>query len=312
MRCEVCCSDTAVMLTTVANSLAQVDATQIDAATLVAQADFNSIVSSLIPAGTAGVAAMVGILAVLALIDSTSFGTLLIPVWLLMAPGRLRVGRILFYLFVVGGSYALIGLAILSVLLFFGDGFFAWLDEASGNPIFLVVQLAIGAGLIMLSLRLEPMTAAGKERKRLREEAKAAEGRGTAERMRRFRERAIGEGSQGGTAPLVALALTAVGLEIATLLPYLAGIGLVAANDPGIPIAPMLIVFYCLVMLAPALVLLIGRIVARKALERPLQRLEAFMSRHSNGAISWIVFLLGLYVGLGALGALRETGLALF
>ena len=104
--------------------------------------------------------------------------------------------------------------------------------------------------------------------------------------------------------PLLTLALTAVALEIATLLPYLAGIGLVAATDPGIPIAPAMIVFYCLVMLAPALVLLVGRLVARKALERPLQRIEAFMSRHANGTIGLVLFLLGIWLGVNGLGTL--------
>ena len=36
-----------------------------------------------------------GSLVVLALIDSTSFGTLLIPVWFMLAPGRVRPGRLL-------------------------------------------------------------------------------------------------------------------------------------------------------------------------------------------------------------------------
>ncbi|WP_293697683.1 GAP family protein [uncultured Agrococcus sp.] len=264
----------------------------------------DSLVDTLLPAGAGGIAAVFGVLTVLALLDSTSFGTLLIPVWLLMAPGRLRVGRILVYLMVVGGAYALIGLGLLSLLTVFGDGLFEWLADAGSAPVFSVIQVAIAAGMILLSLRIDPMTKAGKERKRQREEAKAAQGRGTADRVQRFRERAIGEGSQGGWMPLLTLALTAVVLEIATLLPYLAGIGLVAAADPGIPMAPAMIVFYCLVMLAPALALLIGRLVARRALERPLQRIEAFMSRHANGTIGLVLFLLGIWLGLNGLGTL--------
>ena len=42
--------------------------------------------------------ALLGSLAVLALIDSTSFGTLLIPTWLLMHPGRVRAMRMLVFL----------------------------------------------------------------------------------------------------------------------------------------------------------------------------------------------------------------------
>ena len=48
--------------------------------------------------------ALLGALALLALVDSTSFGTLLIPTWLLLAPGRLRPGRILIYLATVSST----------------------------------------------------------------------------------------------------------------------------------------------------------------------------------------------------------------
>lgn len=40
----------------------------------------------------------------------------------------------------------------------------------------------------------------------------------------------MGGGARGGIGPLLALAVAAVGLEIATLLPYLAGIGLGALD----------------------------------------------------------------------------------
>ena len=60
-----------------------------------------------------GLAAMAGVLVVLALIDSTSFGTLLIPVWLLLAPGRLRAGRVLVYLGTVAAFYLAVGIVVL-------------------------------------------------------------------------------------------------------------------------------------------------------------------------------------------------------
>src|SRR5690606_13354204 len=44
-------------------------------------------------------------LAVLALIDSTSFGTLLIPLWLLLSPGRPSPHRVLLFLGTVAAFY---------------------------------------------------------------------------------------------------------------------------------------------------------------------------------------------------------------
>lgn len=247
--------------------------------------------------------ALLGVLAVLALIDSTSFGTLLIPVWLLMAPGRLRTGRVLVYLGVVAGAYALIGLVLLAGLTIFGEALLGWFAEARESRAFLIGQAALAAGLIWYSLRLDPMTAAGKAKKREREAA-----RSTADRVSRFRSRAVGEGARGGVVPLLALALAAVGLEIATLLPYLAGIGLVATAAPEPPGSALMILFYCAVMILPALVLLAARIIARRLVERPLARLEGFLSRHANGTIALILFLLGAFLGLNALQDLNVMG----
>ena len=86
-----------------------------------------------------------GALAVLALVDSTSFGTLLIPVWLLLAPGRLRPGRILLFLATVAVFYFAAGLAIL-----FGAGFVV---ENYGTSFqsrgFSVLLLVAGAALLV-------------------------------------------------------------------------------------------------------------------------------------------------------------------
>src|SRR5690606_22207760 len=55
-------------------------------------------------------------LAVLALVHSTSFGTLLIPVCCLLTPGRVRVARILVFLGTVAGFYLLLGVALVAGL----------------------------------------------------------------------------------------------------------------------------------------------------------------------------------------------------
>ncbi|WP_051297863.1 GAP family protein [Brevibacterium album] len=256
--------------------------------------------TALLDGGTA-VPALWGVLAALALLDSTSFGTLLIPVWFLMAPGRLRAGRVLVYLAVVAGAYALIGLLVLAGLLIVGESLLDCLEAAQQSAPFLLGQAALAAGLIWFSCRLDPFTARGRERKRAREAA-----RGTPDRLARFRSRAVGEGAEAGLGPLLGLALAAVGLEITTLLPYLAGLGMIAAADPGLPTAPAMGLFYCLVMILPALLLLVIRVTAERFAAGPLRRLEAFLSRHANGTIALILFLLGLWLGAGALFGLAD------
>lgn len=252
-----------------------------------------------LPAGD-GATALWGVLAVLALLDSTSFGTLLIPLWLVMAPGQLRAGRILRYLGVVAGAYLVVGLVLLGLLTVLGDSLLEGISTLRESRAVLIGQLALAAGLIWFSGRLDPWTERGRAEKRRREEA-----RGTAGRLHRFRARAVGAEGHGGTGALAGLALAAVGIEIGTLLPYLAGIGLVAAEAPPAPVAGGMILFYCLVMIAPALGLLLARRVASRTLDRPLGRLEAFLSRHASGTMGVILLLLGIWLGSNALGGLQ-------
>ncbi|GAA1189245.1 GAP family protein [Nesterenkonia xinjiangensis] len=287
-----------------------------------------------------GPGALWGILAVLALIDSTTFGTLLIPVWLLMAPGRLRGGRVLAYLGTVAAGYAAIGLVLLASLTFFGEGLVDWFAEVRDTRAFLLGQALLGAGLLAYSFHLDPMTKAGKERKARREAQRGSTGRVTRWRARVLGTETAGPGDRGsgdrveasvqtraadggpgassagavpgartaarpaGVAALMGLALLAVLLEIGTVLPYLAGIGLVAAAGPEWPASTAMIGFYCLVMILPALVLLAGRVLARRAVQRPLERLDAWLSRHAAGMVSWVVGIAGVLLLLNALNAL--------
>jgi hypothetical protein len=85
---------------------------------------------------------LLGPLAVLALIDSTSFGTLLIPIWLMLAPGRLRAQRVLVFLATVAVFYFGVGLALLA-----GASGLASI-MASDSPVLLWVQLAVGVALL--------------------------------------------------------------------------------------------------------------------------------------------------------------------
>lgn len=253
--------------------------------------------------GDVGASALMGILAGLALVDSTSFGTLLIPVWLLITPGPLRAGRVLVYLSVVAGAYALIGGVLLASLVLFGEELIGWLGAVRQSQVALTFQAILAVGLVWVSLRLDPVTEVGKARKRRR-----AAQRGDGTRVAQLRHRAVGDGSQGGTAQLFGLAVAAVGLEFATLIPYLSGIGLIASVSPQLPVSALMILFYCAVMITPALVLLVGRVTARRWLEIPLSRLEGFLSRHTHGTVALILFLLGLLLGLNALDGLQEAG----
>ncbi|OIJ24005.1 GAP family protein [Nocardioides luteus] len=228
-------------------------------------------------------------LAVLALIDSTSFGTLLIPVWLLMAPGRLRPARILVYLGAIAGFYALLGIGILLGGSAVADTF----AGLSGSRPFLWGQLLVGAGLFAWSFRLDP-PGPGRDRSAAAEPPR---------RLLRWRERAVASES-GSASALGALAVLAGLVEAASMLPYLAAIGVIGTEGPSWPVSGLWIVAYCAVMIVPALLLLGARVFAAPLVARPLAVLDGWLTKHAASATAWAVGIVGFLLARAALGPL--------
>jgi hypothetical protein len=232
--------------------------------------------------------ALAASLAALALIDSTSFGTLLIPIWLLLAPGRVRAGRMLVYLGTIVVFYFAVGMAIVLGATTFIEDIGALLDTRPA----MWAQLVLGLGLLALSFRFD-------SKKRAKEGG----------RMSRWRERALGadtEASGGGTRtrasvlPLAGLALAAATIEVATMLPYLAAIGMVTSAGLGGAETTLTMAGYCAVMVAPALVLLAARLVARDAVEPLLVRINDWMVKHAASTTGWVLGIVGFLVARDA------------
>jgi len=235
-------------------------------------------------------------LVLLALIDSTSFGTLLIPLWLMLSPGRPRPGRILLFLGTVAAFYLLLGIALL-----FGASMLLDILQQIGNsrPV-RIAQLAVGVGLMVLGVVMEPWTKAGKARRVARRAEKLA--RSGPSLQMRMRARATDASAPVGA--VFVLALTAAIIEAASMVPYLAAIGILTAS--ALPMAGRAAVLsgYCLVMIAPALLLLAARFLLHDQVAPVLTRLEAFLSRNANEAMAWVAFLVGLYMAGDSLNAL--------
>jgi hypothetical protein len=232
----------------------------------------------------------------LALIDSTSFGTLLIPLWLMLAPGRPRPGRILLFLGTVAAFYLLLGIALLlgaSMLL-------DTLQEAGNSRPLRIAQLVVGIGLMALGVLMEPWTKAGKERRVARRAEKLARSGPSLQTRMRLR-------ATDASAPVSAvfvLALTAAVIEAASMIPYLAAIGFLTASELSLVVRVAVLFGYCLVMIAPALLLLAARLLLHDYVAPILKRLEAFLSRNANEAMAWVIFLVGLYMVGDSLNAL--------
>lgn len=281
-----------------------------------------------------------GALAVLALVDSTSFGTLLIPVWLLLAPGRLRPGRILLFLGTVAVFYFGVGLAIL-----FGAELvvenFSGLYESRGFSVFL---LAAGIALLAWSFRLEAQAkrekaargsvqhtghgasgtgrtgtegtgtgaagTAGMDEAAGTDLAESSAGAPASGRLARWRHKAVGSETRGsgGAAALIGLALGATTIELATMVPYLAAIGLLSASGLQWPLTGAVLAAYCVLMVAPALVLLIARFAASRRVDPMLKKLDGFLSRTSTNTLSWITGILGVLLIVNTAGSVLNFG----
>lgn len=228
----------------------------------------------------------------LALLDSTTFGTLLIPLWLLLAPGRLRLSRIALYLATVASSYFVIGVA----LQFGADALLdAYRDALTSRPAFFV-QFFGGLALIIVAsvLNSKPLRArAGRQR---REQSAAENGI-----LVRLRQRAVVTEQSGSVTTILTVALLAVGLEVATMFPYLGAIGLMSQHGPGFPTVLLLLAGYCMVMVVPAAALTAARARWGTEFDEPLRWIEEQTgSATMRSASLWMLAVLGAVVTVNA------------
>lgn len=220
-------------------------------------------------------------LVALALIDSTSFGTFLIPIWLMLAPGRIRVARILVFLGTVAAFYLALGILLVTSVARFSDQISEALDTTPARVLQFVLGVALVAAGVWVGLR----------------KARASSGR-----MLRWRERAVGD--ESSIRGLMALAVTAAVIEAGSMVPYLAAIGLIGTADLAWPLTLLVLVGYCLVMILPAIVLLIGRVAAASVVQPVLHRVNDWMERTGRENTAWLLGIVGVLVAGSAVDGL--------
>ncbi|MFI7699290.1 GAP family protein [Nonomuraea sp. NPDC049480] len=212
-------------------------------------------------------------LAALAVVDSTSFGTLVIPVYLLLSSERSRVSRLLIYLGTIAAFYFLVGVALMLGLSAAVDAF----GEALRSRPAYWAQLVLGVGLFAVSYRFDPKWRAK---------------RGKPER--RFEPRT------GGPRVMVPLALTAGVIEVATMVPYLAAVGIMTTSGLATGQWLPLLAGYVFVMILPPLALMGLRGLAGAWLEPKLERLRAWLTKHSASMVSWTLAIVGFLLARDA------------
>lgn len=275
-------------------------------------------------------------LALLALIDGLSVGTLLIPVFLLLHPGRVRAGRILLYLVTIAAFYLVVGLLFLW-------GLVNLVDVASdflASPTGLVVRLLVGAALLITAFvmptgdKQSKETPAGAGTPSVAAAPQVSPSTGmpgrdtpapatltppppspaadqagaTAAprpgRITRWRERLLDPRTRGTAVMAVAIAAGVV--EVATMLPYIVAMTMLADAAVDTPLRVLSLAGYCALMILPAIVLLVLRIVAAPLVQRPLERFAAWMERTGAENTAWIIGIIGFLI---ARSAATELGL---
>ncbi|UYQ78237.1 GAP family protein [Glutamicibacter sp. JL.03c] len=227
-------------------------------------------------------------LVILALIDSTSIGTLVIPLWLLLRGRREAIAKVLAYLLVIAGFYWVIGVLMRSGLLLIDPSFFE-------HRLVRLAGMAIGALMVIwaLAYRTDAQKAASARKKAAARvgagpEARAPESTAATEQVpRRLRGR-VGAALDTRTG-LIALALFAGLLELPTMLPYLAAVGVMQGAGWGTSVQLLALAGYCLVMIVPALALVGARALAGARIELWMQKLGDKAGAYAQETLGWVV-----------------------
>lgn len=230
-------------------------------------------------------------LAGLALVDSTSVGTLVLPLLMLVAP-RVDPKRYGVFLATVAGFYAVVGIELV-----LGAGAVATVLRDAGDLTWLRwVQLVLGLGLFAFGVAGDKLLAWVRP-KRDGEAPKRTDVWGA---------RLIG--AQAPYSVVVTIALAAALVEVASMLPFLAAVGIVTAADLPAAASVGVVVAYSAVMVLPAVLLLGVRLGLAGRIEGALARFSAWLAKLTEGAIYWVCAIVGFVVAGDAFGALQAAG----
>lgn len=247
--------------------------------------------------------AELGTLTVLALVDATSTGTLVLPLVLLLTPG-IRARSLVLYLATIGLFYFGVGLLL--------TGGFSWVLERHGQLLdsrpAAVVQAVLAAALLWGSWATDPKAkarrAAGRRTVAVghRGPAEAGVAGPPGEGAGKWSRRAAAVA--GHPEALIGLALAAGAVEVATMLPYLAAAGILSSAGMSPAGTAVVLAGYCLVMVLPAVLLTGLRVLGGHRVEARLGALRTRLVAAADGVLTWVLGILGVLVGLDALSRL--------
>lgn len=222
-------------------------------------------------------------LAGLALVDSLSAGTLVIPIALIFMWRRVRVGLLGTYLATIATAYFGLGVALLL-------GFDAAVTRLSGvdeTDWFRWVTLVLGAGLFVFGV-FSP-----NPKKHTATQSTGAE-------VPKSRASRLAKSASLSVTGMVGLALGAAVVEAATMLPYLGAMGIIQSMSFGFSGKVALIAGYCIIMILPAIFVAVMAGFAGPAIFPRLERAMRRLEYEAKVTLLWIAAIVGGYMAMSS------------
>ncbi|GLY17587.1 hypothetical protein Kisp01_46010 [Kineosporia sp. NBRC 101677] len=217
--------------------------------------------------------ALLGEILPLALLDSVSVSTLLVPVWFLLAPGDLRYRNVFGYLLVLAVGYLALRVGLAAGFSALRRQVANFLDSPVGDLLVTVLGVALLLFAAWYGLLRRPDQV------------------GDEGRLSRWRDAVVG--SNAAARRVVVVGVVAVLLEAAMMIPYLIAIDTLDRAETGTVATALLLAVYCLVMVLPAAVLTVGRMTMGGLLAPVLHRINSWIRRNEREDTAWLLAIVG-------------------
>ncbi|MCQ4618952.1 GAP family protein [Corynebacterium sp. CCUG 59401] len=215
----------------------------------------------------------------LALLDSLSIGTLVIPLALILLWRSVRVPALAAYLLTVATVYFALGVAMLLGF----TGLSSYVERIIDTPVFPWITLILGAILAIYGIfGPDPVKPAPGEL-----------------------PKQLTKSIQTSLPRMIILGLGASLTEAATMLPYIAAMGII--SDWDTPMAGQLIAIaaYCGVMIAPTVILTAIALVAGQKFFPRLETAIPRLQYEAKVTLLWIAAIVGIYMVIHSVAAIR-------
>lgn len=215
----------------------------------------------------------------LALLDSLSIGTLVIPLALIVLWRSVRVPALTAYLFTVAAVYFALGVAMLLGF----TGLSSYVERVTDAPVFPWITLILGAALAIFGIfGPDPVKPAPGE-------------------LPKQLNKPIGT----SLPKMIILGLGASLTEAATMLPYIAAMGIISDWDTPMAGQVAAIAAYCAVMIVPTVILAAIALVAGPKFFPRLEKAVPRLQYEAKVTLLWIAAIVGVYMVIHSVGAIR-------